>query len=1055
MSPALVRQPRPPNETDRLAALCSYDILDTQPEESFDRLTRLATRLFGVPYASVSLVDSERVWFKSRVGFDAVEIDRETSFCSHAVLSPAVFVVPDALDHEAFRKFPVVTGPPYIRFYAGAPLLTADGLALGTLCLLDCEPRELSEGDASLLAGLAALVVDQFESRRTSKQLLTSSSDYQNLCLNAPVGIYRTSPAGEVLMANPAIMLMLGYDSLEELQSRNLEQEHLVETRAEWRRKLEAAGKIAGHETIWYGRDGRPVAVRESTRVVRSQDGRIRFYEGWAEDISQRRAAEHLVQKIVSNIPDFLYIYDLEEQRATYKNGGLTAILGYESGDMGLFPVIASEQERYRTAKDGEVLETETRMQHANGEWRWLRIRHRVFSRNESSAVREILGVVSDVTERVRMRDRLRHQEERWQLALAANNDGLWDWDASTNAVFHSARWKEMLDYEASDQLDWESLLHPDDAPRVTNSLNRYLTRETPAYEVEYRVRSKDGTYRWVLARGIAQWDETGKPLRMVGSHSDITERKQAELVLLLQNEALEEAKERAEAAAVAKSSFLATMSHEIRTPLNGIIGMTSVLSHTELTAEQEDHLATIRNSGEALLAIINDILDFSRIESGKLDIERADFDLWNVIEESVGMVAESAHRKGLEVAAPIDPSVGISVRGDAGRLRQVLLNLLGNAVKFTHKGEIVLRVSPVVSDRSSLILRFEISDTGIGIVESMRARIFDAFTQADASTTRRFGGSGLGLAICKQLVGLMGGEIGVESQVGQGSTFWFTVRFDRAIVGKQPEAPNSELRGRRILVVDDHPTNRKVVQLLLERFGVIIHCAGDGEQALKLLEEMPFDLALLDFQMPAMNGLMLARAIRARAGLRNLPLVLLTSLTEREQAEEAADLHIHSTLLKPIRHAQLLATIREAVQGSPAAPAAAKPSAQNSAQARGRILLAEDNPVNQKVCGLILKRLGYTVDIVGNGRDALEAVQNAHYQAILLDCQMPEMDGLEAARLIRERETLGARIPIIALTANAMSGEREKCLDAGMDDYLAKPVRPELLGAKLDEWIF
>ena len=654
------------------------------------------------------------------------------------------------------------------------------------------------------------------------------------------------------------------------------------------------------------------------------------------------------------------------------------------------------------------------------------------------------------------MEDRLRRQEDRWQLAMAANNDGLWDWDCVTGEVFHSARWKEMIGFGPDEPVDWEARIHPEDAERIHTSIQRYIARQSPQYREEYRLRAKDGEYRWILARGIAQWDESGKPLRMVGSHSDITLRKQAEEALRLQTEALARAKEAAEAAALSKSTFLATMSHEIRTPLNGIIGMTGILGDTELSPEQADFLQTIRTSGEALLSIINDILDFSRVESGRMELESEDFDLWAFLEESVSLVAASAHAKGIELTAPIDPETPRFVRGDAARIRQVLLNLTGNAIKFTSKGEVVVRVLPAGTDS---MLRFEVSDTGIGIPESARVRIFEPFTQEDSSTTRRFGGTGLGLAISRQLVSLMGGEMGVESMPGRGSRFWFTIRVETGHKPAEQTEPAFELAGRRVLVVDDNSTKRKLLEQLLHGIGMEVTSAEDGIAGLRILlesvKQQGFDLVLLDFQMPLMDGIMLTKSIRAQQQFAKLPSVMLSSIADHEHAAEAADLGVYATLLKPLRRGALLAAVSGAMcAGSRPREAGGEKNTAGAQPSRGHILLAEDNPVNQKVCGLMLGKAGYTFEVAANGREAIQALDRGRFDLLLLDCQMPEMDGFAAARAIRTRSGPDARMPIVALTANVMSGERERCLDAGMDDYLAKPIRPEVLGKMLEKWV-
>jgi two-component system, sensor histidine kinase and response regulator len=716
---------------------------------------------------------------------------------------------------------------------------------------------------------------------------------------------------------------------------------------------------------------------------------------------------------------------------------------------------------------DVETYRAEFRLRAKNGEWQWIQSRGKVVERDSDGRPIRMAGTHMDISDRRKTEEELEGRRRFIDKVTATVPSAIYVFDLEHGRTVYGNRESlRILGYSQQNVEEGcfeQPFIHPEDQDEMARHMNRLISAaDGEVHEIEYRVSHADGTWRWVASRDtIFRRDSSGRATHILGIAQDIDIRKEAEAIRRAQSTELAQAKERAEAAARAKTDFLATMSHEIRTPMNGVIGMTSLLYDTPLTIEQREFVGTIRSSGEALLTIINDILDFSKIEAGKLELEHLQFDVRTTLEETIELVADAAQRKHLELQLLIDDKVPHGLVGDPGRLRQILLNLVTNAIKFSERGEVLVRADLVERNETAASVRCSVIDQGIGLTREQQARLFQSFEQADSSTTRRFGGTGLGLAISKRLAEQMGGTIGVTSIFGKGSTFWFTIRMP---VCSLPDFDGASLlMGARILVVDDNEINRRVVRQILEGAKANVIEAASGAESLDILRSTQngssrFDLAVLDVHMPEMDGLGLARHVRAGVFCPDLPIMLLGSYRDSDLSSDAHELGIDEFLVKPVRRRAFIdacvRVLRPAPAGAEKTTAVSRLREKTYKYKSGHILVAEDNPTNQKVAALLLKRLGLGVDLAANGLEAVAAVQAGHYDLVLMDCQMPEMDGFAATKAIRQLEIAGRHIPIIALTANALDGERERCLAVGMDDYLSKPVRAEALIQKLDKWV-
>ena len=709
------------------------------------------------------------------------------------------------------------------------------------------------------------------------------------------------------------------------------------------------------------------------------------------------------------------------------------------------------------------------RARHPDGRTQYVQMHGRLI-RSAKGRVAKILGVDWEVTheelsklEIASQAAALQDARDRFERAVAGAQDALFELNLRSGEEWYSPQLLQMLGYVGTpnEQPRFESLVAPEDLPSVRQALNDHL-QSGASYNIEYRLCQHDGRHLRVRSRGAVSRDAKGAALWFAGSIADVSHEWMA-------REAIMRAAAEAETASKAKSTFLATMSHEIRTPMNGIIGMTGLLMDSGLDRVQRDYAETIRSSADSLLTILNDILDFSKIEAGKLDIESIELDLMANVDEVGSIMAFQAAAKGLELVVNVCPEVPGRVLGDPQRIRQCLINLVGNAIKFTQRGEVVLEVCTVGQQNGRALVHFEVRDTGIGIAPDALENLFQPFTQADSSTTRKFGGTGLGLSIVHRLVEMMGGQAGAHSEVGKGSTFWFTLPLEPASGSDNVVRLPSAAHGRRVLLVDDNEANRRVLVSQMMHAGYEVVSAANAGDALSTLRQpgSTFDVVILDYQMPDMDGATLGEQIVKARDIPPSRLVLLTSLDRSGDMQRFADIGFSAYLTKPVRTRELLDCLQQSLsrnaeewqlRSQPMITRGTLIASDTRRQYSGTVLLVEDNPINQRVARRFLERLGCEVCVVNDGQQGVEAFQQDAYSIILMDMQMPVMDGVEATQCIRNLESKlpggGARTPIVALTANAMMGTLERCLEAGMDDYLTKPLDISRLQDVLDRFM-
>ena len=1104
--------PYPANEPERIAALQQCKVLDTSSESAFDDITQIAAYLCQTPIALVSLIDRDRQWFKSRVGLTVSETDRKLAFCAHTILQDDILVVPDSLADARFADNPLATGEPHVRFYAGVPLITAEGYALGTLCVIDLVPRQLTSEQVQTLKALARQIVVQLELRRNFAEVQRSSLAANSTPNPPQIFIKRIALWFGVVSA-----VLITVTGLSQRHLLNLAQSAPVSVKAQTSQVINAS--IAGMVLEF-------ILLAFVLRLIYRE---MRQHQRTETALEQER---DFTGAILDTTDALVVVLNARGQIIRF-NQRCETITGYAFLEVQkkLFWTVFLDSTDAALAQTAFAhLKAQDFPNSRENYWQTRKGDRRLISWSNTALldaeenVEYIISTGIDITERKQFEAELRKAEENYRSIFENAIEGIFQTTPEGQFLDANPALAKLYGYDSPQELittvnDIAHQLYVDSSQR--DRLTDLVQNQLQVSDFECQIYRKDGSLIWISESVRAVRDDKGKICYYEGTAVDIGDRKRIQAQeaqqleqLAQQNRVLDQAREQAEQAALMKSVFLATMSHEIRTPMNAVLGMTGLLLETHLDAQQRDFAETIRISGDNLLTLLNDILDFSKIEAGEMELEILDFNLALCAEEIIDLMAASADAKGLEVALLIDPTVPVCVQGDVSRLRQVLTNLIGNAIKFTETGEVVLRISLQAETDAIATIQFSVDDTGIGIAPTAQRKLFQPFSQVDASTTRRFGGTGLGLAICKQLVDLMGGAIALESEEGRGSKFRFILPFKKqsasplqsmalqsmalqsmatdSIASSVP-TPNSvpiTLSGVRLLVVDDHATSRQIILDQAEMWGMQVAEAASGQAALAQLrlavqQNRPFEIAILDMQLPEISGRSLEQTIRADRTLNQIRLISLTSVSQCS-SRQVQDLGCFAYLVKPIKQSRLFDCLINAMHPDQATanrqmlePEAgdrtaylkhsATPFEQPSASEKGKvsfatapseqptktlkILLAEDSVINQKVALNQLKTLGYTADVAANGREVLNLLSQIDYDLILMDCQMPIMDGYATTERIRQLQKNSNKIVIIAMTANAMKEDRERCMQAGMDDYLSKPVQKGSLAQKLAHW--
>ena len=1213
----------PDDEEWRLQSLRDLNVLDTAPEAEFDALVKVASMVCGVPISLISLVDADRQWFKADVGLGAVQTPRDVAFCAHAILGDQIFEVEDALQDERFAGSPLVQGAPDIRFYAGAPIMLANGARIGTLCVIDREPKKLTAIQREILQNLGVAASQALEARKILgaernqaviaahddavekariTQLKLESALQQANALADAIDIHaivsEVDRNGIITHCNESFERISGYTRAELIGQNHRIVNSGHHPQSFWAEMWQtiSAGTPWRGEICNRAKDGQVYWVDSMIAPFVGDDGFVEKYVSIRTDITHRVQAQRKLDEMSMRLNlaieggnDGLWDWPDVRVEAQWWSPSYYAILGYSDAELPpsrnsylslLHPdfVEISRQENKAAIAGIRALDLEVQLKTKDRGYRWFRVRAKAGSDAQGRATRmagstqdvhdrksaqtalignkmlldesqaiakvggwelnlrtgvlfwtdetyrihetspekfnpsvdagvgyflpeskrlisealdaaisrgegydleletyttqgklidvrttctvtmedgkaaKLTGIFQDITDRKRIERELQAAKNRIELATQSAGIGIWVFDVVQNRLQWDDRMYALYGLVKQSDLEpynvWADCVHPDDREASEKSLQDAIEGKRE-FDTEFRIVWADQSIHYIRGTARVERDKEGQPLRMVGVNFDITNQKE-------HASTLRAAKDLAEELATSKGQFLANMSHEIRTPMNAILGLLDLLQSTELTDRQRDYASKTDGAARSLLGLLNDILDFSKVEAGKMTLESEPFRIDKLLRNLSTILSSNVGSKDIEVLFDIDASLPAMVCGDAMRLQQVLINLGGNAVKFTTQGQVVLAMHMLSRQESSVSVKFAVQDTGIGIAPEHQAHIFSGFSQAEGSTTRRFGGTGLGLAISKRFVELMGGEIEITSAPGVGSTFAFAIEMPtvEGVSELLAEPARPSVAPQRVLVVDDNTIAGELTVRMVRSWGWTADLARSGKQALEMIAAQgssadavfPYPVIYMDWKMPDMDGWEATRRIRdvAKTGNMQQPLVVMITAHGRETLAlrtEAEQDMINGFLVKPVTASMLCDALMDASSGNTSIRKIAK-GRTSTRQLNGmRILVVEDNLINQQVADELLSAQGAIVSLAANGQLGVDAVRAAapQFDVVLMDVQMPVLDGYGATRVIRNELGL-IELPIVAMTANAMASDRDACIAAGMDEHIGKP---------------